>query len=83
MSLNDYTIVKLIGKGSYGEVHLIQNKKEKKQVWKSDQRSYIFASSKKQSLDLMLSLHGLLKGHSSWRLFLLGFLSQNFEGFED
>ena len=32
MSLNDYTIVKLIGKGSYGEVHLIQNKKEKKQV---------------------------------------------------
>ena len=32
MSLSDYTIIKLIGKGSYGEVHLVQQKKERKQV---------------------------------------------------
>ncbi|XP_078487797.1 uncharacterized protein LOC100184532 [Ciona intestinalis] len=30
-SLHDYDILKAIGKGSYGEVHLIQHKKERKQ----------------------------------------------------
>ena len=30
--LDDYTILKPIGKGSYGEVHLIQHKKERRQV---------------------------------------------------
>lgn len=30
--LDDYTILKVIGKGSYGEVHLIKHKREKKQV---------------------------------------------------
>ena len=31
-SLEEYNILRVIGKGSYGEVHLIQHKKEKKQV---------------------------------------------------
>ena len=31
-SLDEYNILRVIGKGSYGEVHLIQHKKEKKQV---------------------------------------------------
>lgn len=32
MSLEDYNILKLIGKGTYGEVHLVTHKKDKKQV---------------------------------------------------